>query len=336
MEKKLLLVLLLTSQQLISRLLPCNVAFLIPRRPGIRPFLLKQLARHFYENAMRCKKIIIGFGSSMYSEHVVDFTLRYLVQPGMLLVGALITDLQGLQEQENVNAAAPAVSPGQMQKKVNGGKNKMYLYLQEQCKDNGAKAVIHQDSGCTLEALMQETRYADLLVLSQDIYLAATQGPYARPVSRVLEQCCCPVLVLPSQQARLEQVVMTFDGSIRAMDGIKQFAYLLGGMTQQLPVTVLTTYGDTQELPAAEEKLFIEYLKQHFSNVGLHRLNEGAEHTIKSAIGLNEHVLAVVNVPSSKSLPLLHKLLHGTATLHAPLRPFAQGTKDTQEELVNA
>lgn len=271
----------------------------------------------------------------MNSEHEIDFTLSYLAQPTMLLVGAVLTDLQEVPEQQPAESMQSADRAAIGHKIGHRDRTRLYKYLQEQCKEIGARAVIHQENGCTIEALMQETRYADLLVISQETYLAMTREPGARLVSKVLEQCHCPVLVLPSDQANLEQVVMTFDGTLRAMDGIKQFAYLLGEVAQQLPITVLTTYGESHQIPAAEEKLFIEYLKQHFSNVGLHRLTEGSEHTLKTAVGLDENALVVVNNPSPQNLPLLRRLLNGVATLHAPLRLFTQSASDTQEDVVN-
>jgi hypothetical protein len=285
---------------------------------------------------MRCKKIIIGFGSSEFSELEIDFTLRYLAQPKMLVVGTVITDLLVANSHAGCSeASCDGNGHSCVHKNTQRDRTRLYHYLQEQCKDLGAKSIIHQESGCTLEVLMHQTRYADLLVLSQETYLASVAGPHPLPVSKVLEACSCPVFVLPSQPADLEQVVMTFDGSARAMGGIKQFTYLLDGLAQKLPITILSTYNHNTELPASEEKLFIEYLKQHFSNVALHRLTEGSEHTLLSAVGLNERALVVVNNPSPKNLPMLKKLLYGSAMLHPPLRLYTSGAADIEEEIIN-
>lgn len=287
---------------------------------------------------MRCKKILIGFGSNKYSELEVDFTIRYLAQPKMLLVGAVLNDLEGVEqhqpcEESRTKGSAQAC----VQKKVSKDRHRLHAYLHERSETIGSKAVIHQDGSITLEALMHETRYADLLVISQATYLASTpSGGQLTPVSRVLEKCDCPVLVVPPQPTALEQVVLTFDGSARAMAGIKQFAYVLAGLAQKLPVTVLATYTDANELTAAEEKLFIEYLKQHFKDVALHRICENSEHTLLSAVGLNENALVVVNNPSPQNLPLLKKLLDGAATLHTPLRVYTHTTNDHKDEFVNA
>jgi hypothetical protein len=289
-------------------------------------------------DGMRCKKILIGFGSNIYSELEVDFTIRYLAQPKMLLVGAVLSDLQGLTGHEPCEDQECKGTPQACEhRKVSKDRQRLHAYLHERCEALGCRAVVHQDGGTTLEALMHETRYADLLVISQETYLASTpSGGQLLPVSRVLEKCDCPVLVVPPQPAALEQVVLTFDGSARAMGGIKQFAYVLAGITQKLPVTVLATYTDSNELTASEEKLFIEYLKQHFRNVALHRICENSERTLLSAVGLNENSLVVVNNPSPQNLPLLKKLLDGAATLHTPLRVYTHGSPDHKPEAVNA
>ena len=203
----------------------------------------------------------------------------------------------------------------------------LYSYLAENCKDAGCKHIIHKEDGCLPHDLIRETQYADLLVISQQTYNAkvkGTPGEELVPFRKILESGGCPVLVLPRDARDIEQVVMTFDGSAVAMRGIKQFSYLLPELGNTLPVTVLTTY--CEEGPSSpEEKLFIEYLKQHFNNLALHKLSDDTEHTIYSAVGLNTRTLMVVNIPSPRNLPILSVLLNCEDTL-VPFKLFTQGS----------
>jgi hypothetical protein len=76
-----------------------------------------------------------------------------------------------------------------------------------------------------------------------------------------------------------------------------------------LPVTILATYDPATAPLASEEKLFIEYLKEHFGNVAFHKVDQHTEHTLLSAVGLNEKSLVIINDRSPEELKLLNSLL---------------------------
>ena len=255
-------------------------------------------------------KIVLGFGGSNFDKRELDGIFKFLPHSNMLYVGAVINDLDGI----------PGVMPCQsskckgkestcVQKKEKKARQELYAYLAEKCEETSCKYIIHKDDGCLPHELIRETQYADLLIINQETYnaMVINEGE-SIPFRILLEIAGCPVLVLPKDMAKIEQIVMTFDGTAIAMRGIKQFSYLLPDIGNQLPVTVLTTYSE-EGPPNIEEKLFIEYLKQHFTNLALHRLCNDTEHTIYSAVGVDATTLLVVNNPSPQNLPILSKLL---------------------------
>jgi len=255
-------------------------------------------------------KIVLGFGGSSFDKRELDGIFKFLPHSNMLYVGAVINDLDGI----------PGVMPCQsskckgkestcVQKKEKKARQELYAYLAEKCEETSCKYIIHKDDGCLPHELIRETQYADLLIINQETYnaMVINEGE-SIPFRILLEIAGCPVLVLPKDMAKIEQIVMTFDGTAIAMRGIKQFSYLLPDIGNQLPVTVLTTYSE-EGPPNIEEKLFIEYLKQHFTNLALHRLCNDTEHTIYSAVGVDATTLLVVNNASPQNLPILSKLL---------------------------
>lgn len=264
---------------------------------------------------MNRKKIILGFSGGIFNKQEIDFAFKFLPQKDMLYVGAVITELEGVPQMPPCSGGGNCNGNEQscIQKKERKARQALYRSLAEKCNEAGCRHIIHKEDGCLPHELIRETQYADLLIISQHTYNArikAGQGGEEVPFRKILESGGCPVLVLPRNTRDIEQVVMTFDGSANAMRGIKQFSYLLPELGNELPVTVLTTYAE-EAPPSLEEKLFIEYLKQHFSNLALHKLSNETEHTIYSAVGLNTNTLLVVNNPSPRNLPVLGELMNG-------------------------
>ncbi len=272
------------------------------------------------------KKIVIGFAGGTFDKQEIDFTFKFLPNKHMLYVGAVINELEGVPQVLPCQGANCS-GGGQacVQKKERKARQQLYKYLADKCEELGCRHIIHKEEGCQPHELIRETQYADLLIISQQTYNAYVKRAHEEkpvPFRKLLENVGCPVLVLPENSREIEQVVMTFDGTAAAMRGIKQFSYLLPELGGNLPVTVLTTYCE-EEPPFMEEKLFIEYLKQHFANLAVHKLNDETEHTIYSAVGLNTRTLMVVNNPSPRNLPMLSKLLNSEETL-TPFKLFTQ------------
>jgi hypothetical protein len=269
-------------------------------------------------------KVVLGFGGSNFDKRELDGIFKFLPHSHMLYVGAVINDLEGV----------PLMAPCQgnkcsgkelscVQKKEKKARLELYNYLSEKCEETSSKYIIHKDDGCLPHELIRETHYADLLIINQETYNATViNDGESLPFRILLEIAGCPVLVLPKDLTNIEQVVMTFDGTATAMRGIKQFSYLLPDVGSRLPVTVLTTYCE-EGPPSMEEKLFIEYLKQHFTNLALHKLCDDTEHTIYSAVGVNANTLLVVNNPSPQNLPILSKLLD-CGEIKSPIKLFTR------------
>lgn len=267
-------------------------------------------------------KVVLGFGGSSFDKRELDGIFKFLPHGNMLYVGAVINDLETVPVicQSNKCSRKELSSVQKKEKKV---RQELYAYLSEKCEETSCKYIIHKDEGCLPHELIRETQYADLLIINQDTYNATViNDGESIPFRILLEIAGCPVLVLPKDMANIEQIVMTFDGTATAMRGIKQFSYLLPDVGNRLPVTVLTTYCE-EGPPSMEEKLFIEYLKQHFTNLALHKLCNDTEHTIYSAVGVDANTLLVVNNPSPQNLPILSKLLDCEEVM-SPIKLFTR------------
>lgn len=260
---------------------------------------------------MNRKKIIVGFSGGRFDKKEIDFISKFLPHSNMLYVGAVINDLEGVAQvlpcqREGCKGGGQAC----IEKKERKARQELYRCLAESCKEAGCRHLIHNEDGCMPVELIEETCFADLLILSRQTYnarLKSTSETEAVPFRELLESSQCPVLVLPEPDAEIEQVVITFDGSAAAMHDIRQFSFLLSESGSQLPVSILTTYGQ-DTAPSPEEKLFTEFLKKQFGRLSFQSL-KSSKPTACSTLSLDAGTLLLVSNPSQQNLPVLDGLL---------------------------
>lgn len=133
------------------------------------------------------------------------------------------------------------------------------------CQDKKIDVILHQDSGIPLEEVIRESRFADLLLINNNTTFASlfeTEPP--KFVKDVLRHAQCPVLVLPSEQKRIDEIVLTYNGSFSSMYAIRQFSSLFAGMISKKVVVLYVDEHNTGTI--TEEKLLKEYLRIHYKH----------------------------------------------------------------------
>jgi hypothetical protein len=89
------------------------------------------------------------------------------------------------------------------------------------------------------DLLRQESRFADLILVSGELFYAETDSSqpnhYLREALRSAE---CPVLVVPEIYTTVRQLFIAYDGSRDSLYALKQFCYLFPDLTD-LPAEIL-------------------------------------------------------------------------------------------------
>jgi hypothetical protein len=133
------------------------------------------------------------------------------------------------------------------------------------CSNRKIDAVLHQDGGIPLNEVIRESRFADLLIVNNTTTFASlfeTDPP--KFVKDVLRDAQCPVLVLPSEQKRINEIVLTYNGSFSSMYAIRQFTHLFASMVSKKVVVLYVDEAATGKVK--EEALLREYLRLHYKN----------------------------------------------------------------------
>ena len=189
------------------------------------------------------------------------------------------------------------------------------------CEDKKIDARLHKKAGTPLEEIIRESRFADLLMVNNNITFATlfeTDPP--KFVKDVLSEAQCPVLVLPSEQKEIKELVFTYNGSFSSMYAIRQFTNLFESFTDK-KVTVL--YVDEHNTDKVhDEHLLREYLQHHYKNWEIKLLTgEPSSAIMTYLMHRNNYLLTLGAYGRSKFSQFFHhsdaeKILH---TLNTPV-----------------
>lgn len=118
---------------------------------------------------------------------------------------------------------------------------------------------VHSKIYVSVDELLKETQFADLLLLRPD--LSETNHAYACPsklVKFILEHAACPVMLVPRSFNALDEIVFTYDGSKSSVFAIKQFTYLFPDIKSLKKVKLLLV-NDFVKVPSMQEWLGAHY-----------------------------------------------------------------------------
>lgn len=221
------------------------------------------------------KKILLAFDGTHFSEASIEFAQKLNERNALLLTAAFLPQTD--------HANLWSYSPG-------GNTGSLYIPLVEDeeaetvkenikrfesfCVKNHLEYRIHKDFfDLAVPALIKETRYADLLVISSTTFYeqVGTQKPNAY-LKEVLHQSECPVIVVPDKFDFPASNILAYDGSESSVYAIKQFAYLFPELTGNETLLFYLKERRNDDFP--EEKNIEELVARHFSNLTLMKLNE--------------------------------------------------------------
>lgn len=139
------------------------------------------------------------------------------------------------------------------------------------CTAAGIKFIIHeQNEEWNRELLVKESRYADCMVISEDLFMSQlldTQPNFF--MQELLRGSECPVMIVPENYHEPERFVFAFDGKKESIHALKQFTYLFPKY-MDLPAQYVFINEKDEEFP--DEELLREFSRCHNNAVGFAKL----------------------------------------------------------------
>ncbi|MCZ2460358.1 MAG: hypothetical protein LC128_12135 [Chitinophagales bacterium] len=219
------------------------------------------------------KKILLALDGGRFSKGACEFAKALNEKSPILLVGAFLpqVDYANLWSYSSGGLTGPLFIP------VAEGEDSDSVRKNEEqfgnfCRKNNIEFRVHKDYyDFALPELRKETRFADLLLLSGELFY---QGLGSKEPNDYLKDALhgveCPVVVVPEEYEFPNSNVLTYDGSEDSVFAIKQFAYLFPELKDNKTILVYVNKKGEKRLP--EEVSIGELAARHFKDLTMMHL----------------------------------------------------------------
>ena len=173
------------------------------------------------------------------------------------------------------------------------------------CNKHHLNFAMHKDTGLfALDELLMETRFADCLLLSSELFYENIDKDQPNEYLRkILHQAECPVILVPEEYEEPETLVIGYDGKSSAVHALKQFAYLFPNCTK-METTLFNLADDKEEFP--QLNLLQELVECHYESFTIESIPQKPE-VFQKWLGENHNYLLVTGAYGRGELSLLFK-----------------------------
>jgi hypothetical protein len=176
--------------------------------------------------------------------------------------------------------------------------------LKQYFEKEGIPFTIHKDKAVAIQALLTESYFSDLIVMSYDTSFSNyDQQVPSHFMREALSEAGCPVIITPSRFSMVERFVFAYDGSPAAAYAIKQFTYLFSPAPyQDLEIVFASPGRGSSHLPG--QQLLKELLKGKYKSVEqvVLRSADGGQDLAEHLETESRHCLLVMGAYSRSSL----------------------------------
>ncbi len=181
--------------------------------------------------------------------------------------------------------------------------------FRDTCEDRGLPLAIRLQKAPDTDLLLQESRYADVLIVDAEASLTLEKGAAPSPfVKRLLAEAQCPVIIAPVVPQPVEEVVICYDGSRAAWFAMKQLAYLFPELSGAR-ATVLEVIKQG-EANLQEKKLITDWLCRHFAYANYEALQGDPQDQLTTYLLQKKNALAVMGAYGRSLLSRFFKQSH--------------------------
>lgn len=219
------------------------------------------------------KKFIAAIDGLRYSQGTAEYAAELAKSAGAHLVGVSLEDIgyrsypiSEVVHNNKLDEAAMKAKDDRDREK----RKQSISQFENICREKGLNFAIHRDRNVALRELLQESVYADLLVIDKNETLVRFDEKHpSRFIRDLLAEVQCPVLVVPGPYQAIDKLLFLFDGEPSSVYATKMLSYILP-VFDRLPVEVLTVKNEKASFHLPDNTLMKEYMKRHYPEAGYH------------------------------------------------------------------
>lgn len=252
------------------------------------------------------KKILLVFDGTHFSEGAFRMASFLNEMETSLIIGVFLQpiDYRDIVGYTGVGNASPiTVTPFHTDEDVI---KKSVKQFESKCQHAGMEYRTHLDTDLfALEELQMETRFADLMILSSELFYENIGKDQPNEyLKKILRQTECPILLVPENYNLPNKLLLAYDGKPDSVFAIKQFTYLFPQL-HTWDTKLVTLEDEDEQLP--HQELIEELASKHFSNLTLEVVSTDAAGSFANWVSEQHDYLLVAGAYGRSELSNLFK-----------------------------
>jgi nucleotide-binding universal stress UspA family protein len=260
------------------------------------------------------EKILLAMDAKNINVLTVDFACFLARLTNSRLIGVFLEDLlseerpiysefEKLHPEEGQSAAIDAVAP-----RTRATEENIRLF-KHTCECRSTVPNIHRDRGIPLDEIIEESRFADLLIVDAETSFTRKKGSLpGKFVKDVLQEAECPVIIAPYSFNSIDEIIFAYNGSESSVFAIKQFTYLFPEWKHKKVLVI--NVRDRDDNAIEDQFKMKEWLKQHYGNVELKVLTGDSSDQLFGYLIDKKDAMVVIGAYGRSMLSSLFKPSH--------------------------
>jgi len=213
------------------------------------------------------KKIIIALDGKHFPHGAFEFVKSINNKSNVLLAGVFLSPVDYSKVLAFTGMEGVAMMPEWLMRGEDDTLvSKNITIFEDACIAEGIEYRVHKDTDMmAISSLIEETRFADVLLVSSDLFYENVQKEQPNfYLEEVLKKAECPVMLIPENYKEPAQNILTYDGSESSVFAIKQFAYVFPELATN-ETMLLSATGKEEQMP--EYSMVAELVSRHYPNL---------------------------------------------------------------------
>lgn len=219
------------------------------------------------------KKLIIALDGQHFPQGAFEFVKSIHAKNNVLLAGVFLSPVDYSKMLAYTGIEGITLMPEWLTKTEDDVLvSKNISLFTDACTKAGIEYRIHKDTDMmALNSLIEETRFADALLVSSDLFYANVSSDQPNfYLEEVLKKSEYPVMLVPENYTDPGQVILTYDGNDSSVFAIKQFAYVFEEVAKKETI-LLSILNQEDDIP--DYSLISELLSRHYPNLKIQTLH---------------------------------------------------------------
>ena len=221
------------------------------------------------------KKIIIAFDGQHFSEGAFEFALQLHGIKPVSITGVF---LSAVDYTAILNYPLLMGAPETYIEHMKGNDQPVLAGnikdFEERCNKHNIPYKVHNSvSGLVFEELKKESRFADFIILSSELFYKNIGDQPNDYLKEVLQNVECPVVLVPEKYEFPTNIILSYDGTESSVFAIKQFIYLFPELCNR---KTLLVYFSEKDIELPYSILIEELVQRHFSDISFYKLDNNA------------------------------------------------------------